>query len=268
MPKLIYKGLEVGGVSNEAIQCHFDNTGSNITSDNVEAALKELDSKTAGLIQVTPEEYEALAPEEKASGLYIIIDDKLSADGINPVQNKVIANAINALTSNITFYAVNQFNEIPLSSELRVFSVLITDNADPNCPYPSGTTMWWNVLQFGHPARLTQIANQAFSTRPGHNELWVRTRHDNTWSAWRQIGGIKSQSYTLTLDATGNAQIPEKTISNTMPMALVITSGGNYWGNVVINPTGYLYAQAFDFGSASAKATNITIGCTLFYMER
>ena len=102
MPKLIYKGLEVGGVSNEAIQCHFDNTGSNIKSDNVEAALKELDSKTAGLIQVTPEEYEALAPEEKASGLYIIIDNKLSADGINPVQNKVIANAINALTSNIT----------------------------------------------------------------------------------------------------------------------------------------------------------------------
>lgn len=78
---------------------------------------------------------------------------------------------------------------------------------------------------------------------------------------------IKNETYTLTLDSTGNAQIPGRTIGNTMPMALVITSSGNYNGKIAVNSHGVLYAQAFDFGSDNKKATNITVECKLYYIE-
>lgn len=89
--------------------------------------------------------------------------------------------------SNITRCTVNKFDEIPTSDKLRIFSVLIENNPDPNCPYPSKTLMWWNILQFGNKNRLTQIANQAFIGRSGNNELWIRSKHDNSWSDWTRL---------------------------------------------------------------------------------
>ena len=80
------------------------------------------------------------------------------------------------------------FSKIPLSDKFIVpFSVVIINNTDEQCPYPNDTIMWWNGIQIGLNNRLTQIVTQAYSTRPGHNEVWVRNKHDDTWSVWTKI---------------------------------------------------------------------------------
>ncbi|MCG3783949.1 hypothetical protein [Delftia acidovorans] len=55
----------------------------------------------------------------------------------------------------------------------------------------NNSVAWWNVLSFGVPTRLTQIAQQAFSGRPDSGALFIRTRHDTLWSPWGQLGGIQ-----------------------------------------------------------------------------
>ena len=62
------------------------------------------------------------------------------------------------------------------------------EETDEDSPYPNATIMWWNVFQFGNPNRLTQIAIQAFVGRCGHNELWIRNKHEAIWSDWKKIG--------------------------------------------------------------------------------
>ena len=80
------------------------------------------------------------------------------------------------------------FSQIPLSDKFIVpFSVSIINNTDEQCPYPNDITMWWNGIQIGVDNRLTQIGTQAYSTRPGCNEVWVRNRHDSSWSSWVKI---------------------------------------------------------------------------------
>ena len=54
------------------------------------------------------------------------------------------------------------------------------DGAGTDWPAQSLSTAWWNVFTFGIPGRLSQIAQQAFQTRPG--QLWVQHQHDATWS--------------------------------------------------------------------------------------
>lgn len=82
-----------------------------------------------------------------------------------------------------------KFSDIPTGLCNLACSVNIYNISDDSCPYPNDTIMWWNVLQFGNPIRLTQIATQAFTNdRPGTNELWIRNRHDNNWSDWKKIG--------------------------------------------------------------------------------
>lgn len=80
------------------------------------------------------------------------------------------------------------FSQIPLSDKFIVpFSVNIINNTDEQCPYPNGTIMWWNGIQIGVNNRLTQIVTQLYSARPGQNEVWVRNRHDSSWSNWVKI---------------------------------------------------------------------------------
>ena len=82
----------------------------------------------------------------------------------------------------------NYFSQILLSDKFIVpFSVNIINNTDEQCPYPNDTIMWWNGIQIGIDNRLTQIVIQAYSTRPGHNEVWVRNKHDDTWSVWTKL---------------------------------------------------------------------------------
>lgn len=81
----------------------------------------------------------------------------------------------------------NYFSQIPLNVNFIVPFSVDLPYTDEQCPYPNDTIMWWNGIQIGVANRLTQIATQVYGTRPGHNEVWVRNKHDTVWSAWTKL---------------------------------------------------------------------------------
>lgn len=65
-------------------------------------------------------------------------------------------------------------------------------NGSIGADWPTNNTVaWWNVLTFGVPSRLTQLAQQAFTGRPDTGALFIRSRHDSLWSPWFQLGGVQ-----------------------------------------------------------------------------
>lgn len=62
---------------------------------------------------------------------------------------------------------------------------LSVDGPGTDWPAQSLSTAWWNVFTFGTPARMSQIAQQAFHTR--QNQIWVRHFHDLSWSQWARL---------------------------------------------------------------------------------
>ena len=87
----------------------------------------------------------------------------------------------------MTRKAYNSFSKIPLSVNFIVPFSVDLPTADAQCPYPNDTIMWWNGIQVGIGNRLTQITTQVYGTRPGYNEVWIRNKHDNLWSAWVKL---------------------------------------------------------------------------------
>ena len=84
----------------------YSNTTSGLSATNVQDAIDE----TAG-VELTQAEYDALPAAQKSSGTYYItdapsanisIDTALSSTSTNPVQNKVVAGAINQINSDLT----------------------------------------------------------------------------------------------------------------------------------------------------------------------
>lgn len=84
----------------------------------------------------------------------------------------------------------NTFADIPNGNGLLHCYVQVGSTPDQDCPYPTDVTMWWDVLQFGHSTRQTQIAVQTYSSRPGKDEVWCRTKHDSTLSKWTRINVV------------------------------------------------------------------------------
>ena len=81
----------------------------------------------------------------------------------------------------------------------------VTDNL---CPYPNKTgPMWWNVIQIGNPARLTRIASQAFIWHPGKDEIWIQSKHDSEWSAWKKLGSDSAGGHVVSSTAPSNTNL-------------------------------------------------------------
>ena len=116
---------------------------------------------------------------------------KMGTTDISAIGNGTVTGALSTLNSNMSLMerrAYHYFSQIPLSDKFIVpFSVEIINYTDEQCPYPNNKIMWWNGIQIGVDTRLTQIVTQAYSARPGHNEVWVRNRHDSLWSSWVKI---------------------------------------------------------------------------------
>lgn len=102
--------------------------------------------------------------------------------------NGGVPTAGNTMMVNAFSTAYNDFNALPLTP--GVYRVELLNGEALNTPYGTITTAtWWNVITYGRQDRWTQIATQAYSGKPGYNEVWVRVKHDSTWRDWARIGG-------------------------------------------------------------------------------
>ena len=124
----------------------------------------------------------------------------------------------NIFQSNYIYPKYNTFADIPPDKNNYTCSVYIDQNEyDSDCPYPSNDLMWWNVFQFGVTSRLTQIASQAFKSRVGYNELWIRNKHDTVWGEWSKFEKSKANIDDIaktTVNLTGNTGSYTYTIVN------------------------------------------------------
>ena len=79
---------------------------------------------------------------------------------------------------------------------------------DSLCPYPNKTgPMWWNVIQIGPPHRLTRLASQAFVGHPGKDEVWIQSKHDDYWSAWKKLGSDSAGGHVVSSTAPSNTNL-------------------------------------------------------------
>ena len=61
-----------------------------------------------------------------------------------------------------------------------------TDNYAPPVNWTS-TGRWFNVLTFGTDNRCTQIACYGYLGHGNDNKVWIRTQHDASVSAWKEL---------------------------------------------------------------------------------
>lgn len=93
------------------------------------------------------------------------------------------SNEIDSSTNKFT-----KFSQIPLTIGFHQY-VVEESASDPDldAPYQDNIyNYWWNVFQFGVPARLTQIAVCPYKIT-GMDMIYIRNRHDDSWSAWELI---------------------------------------------------------------------------------
>lgn len=92
---------------------------------------------------------------------------------------------INRISTTFRLFA----NIPPISNGIHVFCVCGDGNPITDSPYPDSDG-WWNVICFGTPERMTQITSQAYRREygfKGKDELWIRSKHDATWSEWVKL---------------------------------------------------------------------------------
>lgn len=77
------------------------------------------------------------------------------------------------------------FNSIPLNTIRSVSFDPGTDQTNYHTPLGSSTSVTWYIVEtYGHGNRSVQIASLPFS----HNrKIYIRYKHDNTWSSWHQL---------------------------------------------------------------------------------
>jgi hypothetical protein len=149
-----------------------------------------------------------------------------------------------------------------------------------NFPYISiasdGTLMWWNIETFGFATRTTQIANQAFIGTIQPNYMYTRTKHDSTWSDWKQLATTDSPA----LIGTPTAPTPTagdnstkiattefvKANASTATVSVTYSTHSLYSNNSSANsltvtaPTGYTLAGWNGYGSVSTIVNSGTYG--------
>ena len=92
---------------------------------------------------------------------------------------------INRISTTFRLFA----NIPPISNGIHVFCVCGDGNPITDSPYPDSDG-WWNVICFGTPERMTQITSQVYRREygfKGKDELWIRSKHDATWSEWVKL---------------------------------------------------------------------------------
>lgn len=72
-------------------------------------------------------------------------------------------------------------------SGFRTDAVVQQNVVDNDSPSPTKNYYWWNVMTFGTYGRLTQIAVNSYVGYPTSAHVYVRAKHDNTWSGWREL---------------------------------------------------------------------------------
>jgi hypothetical protein len=86
---------------------------------------------------------------------------------------------------------VSDANDATIGSFQTSGQITNLDAKNNNFPYLSSkadsSLVWWNIETFGSGTRTTQIANQAFNTDGQPLSTYIRTHHDSTWSAWKEI---------------------------------------------------------------------------------
>ena len=103
-----------------------------------------------------------------------------------------LTNAITELYNTFDIYqsiyqssGYNKFSAVPINVLNETFFVNIGNTADDTSPYPSGTNMIWNCIQFGYNGKISQLAIQTSGTNA--NEVWFRNRGTNGWDTWYRV---------------------------------------------------------------------------------
>lgn len=128
------------------------------------------------------------------------------------------------------FEHYESFGDVPDSGKscLRAYTVIQTAK-DSESPIPNGTgPFWFDVIdtQFGENTRRVQIATQVYNvggiSNSYNNRMWRRTKHDSSWSQWKEI------SSGVGYNANNNMQILDPSVkrinSNADFLALLSTS--------------------------------------------
>lgn len=123
----------------------------------------------------------------------------LDARQANPNLDGTLAKQISTMAGRLGYiYNIPEtfasFASIPGSVGIHTYCVTGGEAVVADSPYPNEKG-WWNVVQFGTDGngslfRLTQITSQVYRTEfgfKGKDELWIRSRHDELWSPWKQF---------------------------------------------------------------------------------
>lgn len=120
----------------------------------------------------------------------INLRDYLSAQTAFKTETKTVVGAINELFEGkiprAAFGGTPDKTRLMSDAQLGAIDMFVSvDGVGADWPAQTLTVSWWNVFTFGSAARCSQIAQEAFHTRPG--QLWFRHRHDTTWSPWYRV---------------------------------------------------------------------------------
>lgn len=125
----------------------------------------------------------------------------------------------------------------------------------------SGTAQWWNVFTYGASDRITQIATTGYTG--GNNRLFVRTKHDTAWTAWKELGGSS-------LPTGGTAgQILAKSSSTNFAVQWATPSKATVGLNTAddlpektVSPTNLYFTEAR--ARAAVESSNAAMGTVLY----
>lgn len=119
--------------------------------------------------------------------------DSVADSNLHPSTSNSIYDAIINAKNSQKYLIQNTFDSFAsLDSAIvgfngfRLDCVSIANASDPNAPITSASYYWWNVITMGVSTRTIQIACQAYIGYPYTSAMYVRSKHDNTWSSWVQ----------------------------------------------------------------------------------
>lgn len=129
--------------------------------------------------------------------------------------------------------------------------------------WPTALTVgYWNVFTFGVAARTTQFAQEVFQTGTEVGGLFVRAKHDTTWTPWRRLashaeavaavsGGVMDCAVANTFSAAISANTT-LSFSNIPSGAYSCVLEINHTGGAITMPSGTVWsgtAPTFTAGS-------------------
>ena len=99
---------------------------------------------------------------------------------------------------------LSSFADIPTGYSNSGFYNVQYTGADADAPVTTSGPHWWNVTQFGHASRMTQIAADAYNHQ---GTIWYRKKHDSTWYGWYRLDGEATAVSVSVNTATSDSRI-------------------------------------------------------------